>query len=442
MDILGRHNAPSPIERVEIDTGFAAFKRRRPRSRRPTAVRAAYDARQLFLEAEASGPPQSWSLGPILYGITRQASTAGIFGPETADRLSSVDLYFELAAARGLSPAEHLLPYLRELVPRSIFALVVAGSTEGAGVARHIREWVELCAVPDSVDGRLDRVAASRAFALIRAWAEEADQSDLLSWTAPDSLPQAPLTEGAGRSEGATVAAWIFERFTETYIDRWSSDTLRLEWRYLHGQQGAPCSSVEMRGREVPVEEVAAVMAERFARPRGTGRGATSGDFASNFPERTTSFLVEPALKFIQDGRRAEARALFEAVLIQDRDSASANNNLGFCLIPDNPQQALEYLDRAKDLGATPNDLTDANRLMALALLGRSTMCLDLALSTFGVSRAAGDDEKPSLPLSAGGSFLWEPESLVQGTHAKIVQITDLRSYAELVVHLVCRGGS
>jgi len=437
MDILGKNFAPSPFEEVEIDGGIAAYRRRRPRPRRQNAKRVAYDARQLFLEAEASGPPQRWSLGPILYGITREVTTPDILDSERADRTSSVDLYFELASARGLSPDEHLLPYLREVIPRSIFSMVLAGSIKGAAVPSRVREWVDLCSVPEGADGRPDRSAAAMTFALICSWAAVADQSALLSWTAPDALPDSALPVGTTRSEGATMASWIFERFTETFIDRWSHDTLRMEWRYLHGQVGAPCSSVEMRGREVPIEDLAVVMAETFARPRRTYRDGSSGERASNFPERTTSFLVEPALKFIHDGRRGEARALFEAVLLQDQDSASANNNLGFCLLPDDPEQALEYLDRARELGATPRELTDANRMMALALLGRPTSCSELASSAFGLSDVAGESEEPSLPVSTRGSFLWDPKGLLQGTRAEIIQVDDLRSYAELLIYLI-----
>jgi TPR repeat protein len=431
MDILGRNNAPNPLELIEIGEGVTALRPRRPRPRRQAPARSVFDARQLFLESQAADPPQRWSLGVILYALVRDATLAGFDDSGRPERLADLDRYFDLAAARGLSPDDHLMPYLRSQVARSIMAVVFAGRAQGAEPSESVRSWVDLCAVPVDAQGKRDRHAEFRMFLRVLAWARNAERDELLSWRAPLTLPPPLVEEAEDQSDDAAIGAWIFERFTQTFIEQWSPETLRLEWRYLHGQQGAPCSSVEMRGREVPTDELAKVMAERFSRPRPrVGRGAALGD-------RSSAFLVDPALKFIKDGRRAEARALFEAILLQDQDSSMANNNLGFCLLPDDPEQALEYLDRAVQLGIKPLELAEANRMLALALLGRSTSLFDLAARVFDLDAASSAGEEPLLPSSLGGSFLWDPRSMLDGTYAEIIQVEDLRSYAALVVHLV-----
>ena len=188
---------------------------------------------------------------------------------------------------------------------------------------------------------------------------------DLMNWRPPstataDDTPFVP--------HNVSDDLWVTERFTKTYLSEWSVPALRSEWRYLHGQKLAPCDPFEMRVREVSANDLARVMADRLrADPHPS--------------EELTNMLVKPAVTFLEEGRRTEAAALFEAALRYDPNSADALNNLGFCLLPDDPEQALRHLDAAMGTGQANIEVTNANRLLALILLGRWTSAGDLAES-------------------------------------------------------------
>ena len=40
---------------------------------------------------------------------------------------------------------------------------------------------------------------------------------------------------------------WVMDRFTETYLKDWDTDSLRLEWRYQQGSEQPQCSRVRWK---------------------------------------------------------------------------------------------------------------------------------------------------------------------------------------------------
>lgn len=82
----------------------------------------------------------------------------------------------------------------------------------------------------------------------------------------------------------------------------------------------------------------------------------------------------------LSNGEPEKAISMFKAAIIAIPNDAPCHNNLGFCLLPQAPQAALEELETARDLGyKDPVNL--ANRVLALHLLGRSTESTALATS-------------------------------------------------------------
>ena len=199
------------------------------------------------------------------------------------------------------------------------------------------------------------------------------------------------------------------ERFTRTFLSEWSVSALRSEWRYLHGQLSAPCDSSEMKVREVPAADLARVMADRLG--------------AEPHPSKElTNLLVKPAVTFLEDGRRSEAATLFEAALRHDPTDADALNNLGFCLLPDDPEKALRHLDAAIDSGQADIEITNANRLLALIALGRWTSACDLAESH--LDRHADSSPQRSV-------WLWQIDSVLDASDATLIECEDIGSYVE-----------
>ena len=239
-------------------------------------------------------------------------------------------------------------------------------------------------------------------------WAMTASWDQLVEWSPPQPTHVDDTLSPIRNAEGDP---WITERFTKTYLGEWSVAALRSEWRYLHGQHLPPCDPSEMKVREISANDLAKVMADRLGADRRPS-------------ERLIDMLVRPAVKFLEDDRRTEAAALFEAALRLDPRNANALNNLGFCLLPDDPEQALRHLDAAIDTGSADMEISNANRVLALALLGRWTSACDLAaahLSRHGDSSARG-------PV-----WLWESSSLLNDNTAVLMTCDDIGSYvAEL----------
>ena len=410
MDLLGKHNAPRPSEKVDL--GYRVVSRpRRPRARRQRPSNA-YDARKIYLEDEASGPPRRWKLAAILVDLEDKVSKPPPEDPqEAATRREHINRLINVTEGRGLDFQAHVLPHLRLPVGRSVFIRLLM-SRQGVEMAfDYTSGWAALADSYLDAAGQesTDRSVKRLLFRAVQAWTLTASVNDLMDWV-PPSLPllQEPPTAATEEEKKAEEdGGWIFERFTKTYLTSWSETALRKEWAYLHGQYHPPCLSLEMGVREVPESDLAKEMADRFATPRHQPQLADE--------------MVEPAVKFLNEGRRLEASALFEAGLHIDPNSPNALNNLGFCLLPDDPKRALKYLDRAIVTGHGDVELINVNRMLALAMLGRQTSMLDLAADHLHRYADSGPRRR---------SWLWDIKSVLSGNDPKLIECRDLLGYA------------
>ncbi|MYF45451.1 MAG: hypothetical protein F4223_03250 [Rhodobacteraceae bacterium] len=378
---------------------------------------SAYDAREVYLSDKSMGPPSTWRLAAVLVGLTELVESPPPEDPGQAiDRLAEIDELLGQVEARGLPFEMHVLPQLRSAVGHAVFRqYFLAAPQETRGAASIPSDW--LLAVKQHIesvnaDPEPTKEAMSQGFEGILSttmnWAMAASWDQLVVWSPPspshtdDSLSQLHMVEGD---------TWITERFTRTYLSEWSVAALRSEWRYLHGQLLPPCDSSEMRVREISASDLAKVMADRLGADRRPS-------------ERLIDMLVRPAVKFLEDDRRTEAAALFEAALRLDPRNANALNNLGFCLLPDDPEQALRHLDAAIDTGNADMEISNANRVLALALLGRWTSACDLAAAHLN----RHGDSSPRGPV-----WLWESSSMLTDNTAVLMTCDDIGSYvAEL----------
>ena len=373
---------------------------------------SAYDGREVYLRDKAAGPPATWRLAAMLVGISEHLQTPPpTDSVEASQRLAEIDELRPLIEARGLSFENHVLPHLQAVTGFAVFKqYFLSGNREAGGVEGIPHGWL-LAARPhlESDDPEPSVEALSEGFQGIlsttTSWAREASWDDLMNWHPPSSASASSSLAMPLQNDDL----WVTERFTKTYLNQWSVPALRSEWRYLHGQKPAPCDPDEMRVREVSANDLARVMADRL----GTELRPS---------EELTSMLVEPALTFLKEGRRTEAAALFEAALRHSPNDSLALNNLGFCLLPDDPAEALRHLDDAIGTDKTHIELTSANRLLALALLGRWTSVCDLAESHLD----RFTNSSPQGPL-----WLWDIDSVLHDTGATIIECDDIGSYVE-----------
>ena len=424
MDLLGKYNAPRPREEIQHEVGVWIRRSRRPRARRPQQAHAkSYDARQVYLEDRASGPAPRWRLAAILYGLLELVTTPPSRDEgQASKRRAEIDELIHLAEGRGLEFETQVLPTLRFHVGSAVFANLPRPNKRDTLQHRHMNSWSSWVADILAADPGQTPAHSGKRNPLLQAtmdWSHIADTSALLNWTPP-------LTKDASAAVAETPDAdgrWVFTRFTRTYLEHWDTSSLRKEWLYLHGQHPPPCPSSEMGVREVPERELAKAMADRLASQ--SGRHVHSPDLADT--------LVMPAVKFLVQGRRIEATALFEAAASNDPDSPGALNNLGFCLVPDDPERALRCFGKALATGRADRMLTDANRILVLAALGRRTSAIDLATNFL--------QEHADSPPRPGPTWLWDIDSILQGTAPDLLEsreeTRDLLAYvASIVVKL------
>jgi Flp pilus assembly protein TadD len=167
---------------------------------------------------------------------------------------------------------------------------------------------------------------------------------------------------------------WLVERLSITRLEDWSTPSLHLEYRWIRGQEMAPCPVAIMADRDVAAELLATEIARRATSP------GPSVEFAFPGVEFTLATQMQQrAVELLRNGRHREAIALFEFALSQSPQDSRAENNLGFCLVPEDAAAALGHLNRAVALGYEPAVVSACNRAACLLLMGDPRNCLAIA---------------------------------------------------------------
>lgn len=188
---------------------------------------------------------------------------------------------------------------------------------------------------------------------------------DLLNWKAP-SVNDFAVVRLAEDPEQRRAYTWFADRFSVTYETQWHPDSLREEWRFLRGISPAPFPKELLEHRRVSQQRVAELLADQ-----------TADQFDEN--SITSEELKIEAVRFLREGRRAAAVAVFEAAQRTDPRNPELVNNYGFCLLPDSPEQGLEAIDRASHMGFSAPELNLANKAYGLHRLGRYAAVIEIA---------------------------------------------------------------
>jgi hypothetical protein len=411
MDILGRNAAPEPIEQVVLEDGLTINRIARPRARRKVRSQSSpFDAKEIHLQDSNKGDPPSWRLSALLFELEDLATTAPpINGDGSHERLGRIDDISTLIEARGISIERHLQPWLRNSVANSLIATLRIPLTRGGEVSfANGAEWVKILGGGDkstSSKGSAKEIAPlyRKVLKVVHIWVQSVSLADLFDWKPPKGSTEA-LLESEEIQPDVEVGQWIVDRFCRTYLTDWKPSSLRLEWDYLHGRVGAPCPSTEMLLRETDESDLACVMADHFAKP------SVSPPFLR---------LVEPAVAFLQEGRRVEAAALFEAQLQLEPNHVDLTNNLGFCLLPDDPLKALELFESAQKIG--PNEILPwVNGVVSLVISGEK----ERAMETIFLLQEQHAEEIPKF-----SGWLWDVRSILNSSEPEATEVNDLGSY-------------
>jgi tetratricopeptide (TPR) repeat protein len=220
-------------------------------------------------------------------------------------------------------------------------------------------------------------------------WVRTVDLNSLFEWEAPQAEPfvQEAVAVAPTRAD-AELGRWLFDRFSKTYLADWEQASLKREWRWLLGRCPGAATNTVMKERPTRAEEVSACLADVVSEPP-THEPALPAET----PGSVALFrFVHLAATSLREGRRQEAIDLYRGLAQLRPEDPDINNNYGFCLLIDEPETALQWLERAAALREGMLDATNlANRVYALVTLGLPERALTLADGLF----AAADMGEP-----------------------------------------------
>ncbi|KFG10474.1 NACHT domain-containing protein [Streptomyces scabiei] len=134
----------------------------------------------------------------------------------------------------------------------------------------------------------------------------------------------------------------------------------------------------------------AAALADRWPDPRlsSPGQGGVP---------RWTDTLLQVAARLLYEGRSATAAEIYAAAVAEEPTNPTLVNNLGFCQMPDDPDMAMETLERAATLFVQPFGVNVANRMLLHSTRGDARAVL-----------ALGEDYYQRGIRDSGRPYLWE----------------------------------
>lgn len=212
--------------------------------------------------------------------------------------------------------------------------------------------------------------------AVIIPWLTCAPLGDLLALRAPadPALTASPAALALPDPQLLFEYRWAVERFALTQLAEWNEQSLLLEHRWMSGAIPGPCPQELMVDRVVDQERLNAEIAGR----RAAGTGPDTMLERPSIRPSLAHKMRQRAIALLEAGRFREAATLFEFALDDDPSDVAATNNLGFCLVPHQPREALEHLRRAYELGYRPLVINLHNRAVCHVLLGEPRMALAL----------------------------------------------------------------
>lgn len=338
-----------------------------------------FDAKEALLVARGttSSPTALWSTTALLMTLERVVTTMPYTTGGTFALKREVDgtSAFAFLGQRGVDPAKLLQHGFGKVLILNIDARLAVAELKGsipAGAGNFFHDWQRLRRgafegqTPVGRELRMSMVFREH----LASWLADSSIEDVLRWT-----PPAELLGGVERQSDASEKEflWFVERFTKTYLSDWSDESLALEYKYVLEQwRPRHLPSELLMERDIKSEKICQEISGRAV------HGKKTDPFA-------LAVLVERALEAIDEERRDVAAAIFTAARTIEPNDPSLANNLGFCLIPDDPVKALEILTEARSLGQE-SILNFANTVAAHVVLGD----LESALRICDEARAFG----------------------------------------------------
>ena len=285
---------------------------------------------------------------------------------------------------RGID-ADALVRYgMPAAVVTALFAPVVAkflipnSALEESGLSLEIEDDPWLAAIlpeipkdtPDELTEEQKREAIASAFENISLWLSSAPIEVLIRLDPPSANYAEYQKIPTPKKSVLEQYKWIADRFSETFLAGWHTESLHLEYRWMTGKCLAPCPESLMSDRLVTLSELSAEITKRAvfrANDEPAAEVQLSGSMRSY------------AVALLQEQRYREAAVLYEFALQRDPENAEATNNLGFCVFGEDVKSALKHFVEAARLGYKPVTINTYNQVCCHVRLGDVRTALRVA---------------------------------------------------------------
>jgi hypothetical protein len=378
LDILAIHRDDVPHGEIwDLGDGMAAYARPTRKARRgPEQSTRPFDA-SVFTARDKDKPTDTKHTVSLIKELNDLLSIAPQVADDAEERSYLVKASIDELASRGFDQKDLMHVVVRQVSRAMVMWLVIAEVTAngGFGAAKLDfdvpEQWhqighdlVEIG--PTDSDPSVSLRNLDSTVDTFMEWNSQQRLDSLISW---EKLPPANFIDrrsGHTKDADFSRAKWIVDRFTSTYLYNWSTSSLDLEWKYIHGQE-VGCSNPEQMGlRRVRREDVAVVLAERAVKRRGSTEGR-------RLRVRGASDFTEAGIGLLSAGRYDSAAAMYEALHRLDPTDPELANNLGFCLMPTDPERALSLFVESTSLSSHPQSVAWANQVATLYVLRRDT---------------------------------------------------------------------
>jgi len=378
---------------------------------------SAFDVTKVLLGHGDSWPDERWSTTALL----RLVKTEALEPPHRDPRRRILRVTTALArlGERGLPPDAVLRTCLGPALVRRIIIEVSAMwvlAREGRLPREKLTMFEAWLAALDAEPGLtlFDQPTMSDVVATAirgetvktaRAWLRSASVTHVLGWRLDGYLTTDVQDVDLMLAAGAGAAVWVVDRFTETYLDRWSRESLEWELVFLDdpaatsARVGLPLAMLQER--PVSTRQIVDAFSRRLS-------GAVGDDPVAE--GLRTAEIVEAIVGKLRDNDPAAARDLAEAAVRNAPENPHLCNAFAFCLIPVNHARAHDLLDRVAEARDARARVTGA--------INRATLCLADA-NTAGVHSAmAGVPDHNDESV-----WCWDPHGISRG-EARLIGVT------------------
>lgn len=425
-DILAEYADFSDDRSWDLGDGLVIHERpaRRPR-RGPEPTTRPFDAAAISMRDQDKTTDARHTIS-LLSDLRNRFSEAALRIEDPAEHAYLIEAYVGELEKRGFS-GEHLTSVGAEISARGASValaihriLVDSGNPEPLEAVVLKDEWLAVQRIvlpPDQNLSPHEILTAVNAPDFLEG---------LIKWMSMRTLPElaagvAPPVEvvqsgmgslaNPGFQENARIGRWIFDRFTQTYLQNWKYESLELEWKYLHSKVKGCSSSEVMRMRRVDAVAVSREIANRI----------TSGHAERPDLFRLADF-TPVTIEYLRGGNYSAAATIHEGLSRINRNDPFVWNNLGFCLLPIDSRRAQEALSKADVLSDSPQAVTRCNRALAYFISGDSIAAMDMAISVV------------SLPVEEN-LWLWDVDSSVDSF--RLVQGQNSVEYASALIERI-----